>query len=303
VDVVIGFQTGTLLTKAQPAFITQPEQAADLVQDGTCQNNLASYLTRRSGEERIGVICRGCENRAIHVLVSEFQYDRERITVLGVPCSGIIDWHKVERLGDLPPESASEAREVSEEDGDVVLVLGDGAHRFHRADVLDDACARCAHRQPADADVTSGEPVAAPAPAAAWAEVAAFEGLAPEERYARFAQEAERCIRCYACREACPTCYCTECFVDHNFPRWCESMITPGGTHAWHIVRAFHQAGRCVDCGACERACPMHIKMTYLTSKLNRDMQEQYDFDVGVSDEARPPFAAFALDDQNQFVR
>jgi ferredoxin len=98
-------------------------------------------------------------------------------------------------------------------------------------------------------------------------------------------------------------CYCTECFVDHNFPRWAETMITPGGTHAWHIVRAFHQTGRCVSCGACERACPMDIKMTYLTDKLNYDMHQEYEFEVGASDDAVPPFAAFTLDDKKRFVR
>jgi ferredoxin len=80
-------------------------------------------------------------------------------------------------------------------------------------------------------------------------------------------------------------------------------MITPAGTQAWHIVRAFHQTGRCVSCGACERACPMDIKMTYLTDKLNHDMLQQYGFEAGASDEAQPPFATFTLDDQDRFVR
>ncbi len=98
-------------------------------------------------------------------------------------------------------------------------------------------------------------------------------------------------------------CYCRECFVDHTAPRWAESMITPSGTQAWHIVRAFHQTGRCASCGACERACPMDIKMTYLTDKLNDDMQEQYGFEVGASEDSQPPFAAFTLDDRERFVR
>ena len=98
-------------------------------------------------------------------------------------------------------------------------------------------------------------------------------------------------------------CYCTECFVDYTTPRWAESMITPSGTQAWHIIRAFHQTGRCVSCGACERACPMDIKMTYLVDKLNYDMVQQYGFEVGASEEEQPPFAAFTLDDKNRFVR
>jgi ferredoxin len=148
-----------------------------------------------------------------------------------------------------------------------------------------------------------GDPVPENGADRAWAQVVEFESLSPEQRYAHFIEQAERCIRCYACREACPMCYCTECFVDHNFPRWAETMITPGGTHAWHIVRAFHQTGRCVSCGACERACPMDIKMTYLTDKLNYDIFREYEFEVGASADAAPPFAAFTLDDKKRFVR
>ena len=47
VDVVIGFKAGTLALKAQPAFITQQDQVDQLVYNGFCQNNLASYVTRR----------------------------------------------------------------------------------------------------------------------------------------------------------------------------------------------------------------------------------------------------------------
>jgi formate dehydrogenase subunit beta len=303
VDVVIGFRPGTLALKAQPAFITQPEEAGQLVHNGFCQGNLASYLTRRSGEERIAVVCRGCESRAVHVLVSEHQHERDQLYVIGVPCSGIVDPRKVERQGGLAPESTCEATEAREEGDEVIVAFRDGEQRFRRSDVLDDSCARCSYPQATDADLVLGDLPGDGSPADGGNTQDAFATLSARERYARFAQEAERCIRCYACREACPTCYCTECFVDHNLPRWCESMITPAGTQAWHIVRAFHQAGRCVSCGACERACPMEIKMTYLTAKLNDDMAQQYGFQVGMSDDARPPFAAFTLDDANQFVR
>jgi len=71
---------------------------------------------------------------------------------------------------------------------------------------------------------------------------------------------------------------------------------------AWHIIRAFHQTGRCTSCGACERACPMDIQMTYLTDKLNLDMADAYQFEVGMDAETQPPFATLTLDDKNRFI-
>jgi formate dehydrogenase subunit beta len=303
VDVVIGFKPGTLALKAQPAFITRPEDAEQLVYNGFCQNNLASYVTRRSREERIAVVCRGCESRAIRVLVSEHQHDRDSLYAIGVPCAGIVDWRKIEREGDLGPEGASNVLQAVETEDELILTLRDGERRFPRAEMLHDSCSRCAYPYPVGADIVLGDPQPEGVPERAWAPVAEFEALSPAERYAYFVQEAERCIRCYACREACPMCYCTECFVDHNFPSWTETMVSPAGTQAWHIVRAFHQTGRCASCGACERACPMDIKMTYLTDKLNYDMFREYEFEVGASDEAQPPFATFTLDDEKRFVR
>jgi len=43
--------------------------------------------------------------------------------------------------------------------------------------------------------------------------------------------------------------------------------------------------------------------MTYLTDKLNQDMQQLYGFEVGADEEAQPPFAAFTMDDKQRFVR
>jgi formate dehydrogenase subunit beta len=303
VDVVIGFKAGTLALKTQPAFITQAAAADQLVHNGFGQNNLASFLTRRSDGEKIGLVCRGCESRAVRVLVSEHQYKRENLYLIGVPCTGVVDWRKVERAGGFGPERSANASHAAEEGDEVIVTLAGQEHRFQRADVLHDSCQRCAYPNPVGTDVVLGDPVPEVSAQDAWSAAREFEAKTAQERYEIFAQESERCMRCYACREACPMCYCTECFVDHNFPRWMESMVTPGGTQAWHIVRAFHQTGRCVSCGACERACPMDIKMTYLTDKLNDDMQQLYEFEVGANDDAVPPFAAFTLDDKKRFVR
>ncbi len=96
VDVVIGFKSGTLALAAQPFFVTKPEQVEQMVYDGFCANSLPSYITRRSREERIGIVCRGCESRVVRVLVAEHQHDRDKLYVIGIPCTGIIDQKKFE---------------------------------------------------------------------------------------------------------------------------------------------------------------------------------------------------------------
>lgn len=296
VDLVIGFRKENSPLHPQPAFFTNPEELNDLVYNGLCQNNLANYLTNYPHETKIGIIVRGCESRSVNALIVEKQHSRENLVLLGVPCTGIVDWRKIiSNIGE-------EVTDYSEM-GDSISVIHQGKKiSFSRNELLHDSCLRCVHPNPVNADIVLAELLPEGDPLIVRQAVEEFETLDRKQRYEWFRHEAERCIRCYACREACPMCYCTECFVDHATPRWTESMVSPAGMQAWHIIRAFHQTGRCTSCGACERACPMDIKMTYLTDKLNEDVLKRYQFETGLNPDTQPPFAAFNLDDKNRFV-
>jgi len=297
VAAVIGFEAGSLPLRARAILVRRAAAAARLVQNGFCQNNLAAYLHHRAKGERIGLICRGCESRAVRALVVEGQVGRDELYLIGVPCHGILDARKIETA---VGEEVLAARET---DREIILATRSGEHRLGRREMLHGACIRCRFPNPVGVDITMGAPVPERDMPPVPENVRAFEALAAEARHAFFTRETGRCIRCYACREACPMCYCSQCVVDGTAPRWMDSTIHPAGTQAWHIVRAFHQTGRCVSCGACERACPMGIPMIYLTDQLNRQMEEAYGFVVGEEEGRQPPLAAFSLDDAGRFER
>lgn len=289
VDVVIGFTEGTLPMRAAPVVIRKAADSERLVWGPFCENNLTRYL-RGVRDKRVAIVAKGCDARSIVALINEHQLEREKVYIIGVPCQGMIDRRIVARRA--PGEVAS-----VHQDGDEVVVEGDGfSIRLPRSEVLYRSCAACIHPNPVIYDVLLAEPVQVSSDDP-FAYVRQIEDKPAAERAAYFASEAQRCIRCYACRQACPMCYCEECFVDHTAPRWMETGVTPAGQQAWQIGRAYHLVGRCVNCGACERACPTEVDLVYLNGKSSRTVWELFGFEAGVEVDKPPPLAVFLPDE------
>jgi len=139
-----------------------------------------------------------------------------------------------------------------------------------------------------------------PALAARAAELAA---MTPRERSAFWQEQFAKCTRCYACRAACPGCYCQRCVVEKNMPQWVSTAARGHGNYAWHILRAFHQAGRCVLCGACESACPQGIPLMLLNVSIAQDVEEQFGATPGLDPAAKPVMGTFRPEDKDEFIR
>ena len=131
----------------------------------------------------------------------------------------------------------------------------------------------------------------------------AFEARSPQERWDILSAELSRCIRCYACRAACPNCYCPTCFVDASRPRRVGRTNDLSDNVIFHLMRAMHMAGRCVECGACARACPMEIDLARINRKVSRIVRERFGAESGMSLDDPLPLAAFDTEDKQEFIR
>jgi len=130
-----------------------------------------------------------------------------------------------------------------------------------------------------------------------YADVEAVEAMLPAERLAYWSKEFERCIRCNACRNICPLCYCRECVASQHDPQWIPVSNSVTGNRVFHIVRALHMAGRCTNCGECERVCPVGIPLNTLMRKMARTVQEDFGFEAGASSNDVAALASFGLND------
>lgn len=113
------------------------------------------------------------------------------------------------------------------------------------------------------------------------AQIEDVEACEQNDRFSRWMYEFQKCIKCFGCRNICPVCFCQECSLEH------EELIhggrLPPETPIFHLIRAIHMGGRCVDCGLCEEACPMDIPLRLLYRKTNRIVADIFDYKPGTT--------------------
>jgi len=281
--------------RAVVRILTSPEEAGLLTFGPLCQGSPANFVRGRRG--KVAVVARGCDSRALNVLIQEGQVRREDLFVVGVRCSGMLDLRKLSALlgGEPPPELEAEVR------GEEVVVRVSGEERaFKAGQVLRRSCLSCEHPEPVLFDLLLGEGGREPAPEP-YAEVSRFESRPPEERWAFWEEEFRRCVRCFACRNSCPVCYCEPCVLQaYNFLDKSSNFVANG---LFHLVRAMHVAGRCVDCGECESACPEGIPMRLLYKRLEREVRERFGYVAGLRADLPPVLGTYGPEDSDEFVR
>lgn len=295
VDLIIGYEYGTLPLRTIPCFIKNPEEVDRLVWNSFCDINLSKYLLNR--KEKIGIIGKACDIRSLTALALENQINPENLIIIGLPCPQLIDRRKI--------QAALNGKEISEvkiSNDEIVIKGKDFEETLLKKNFLHDSCITCTHKNPLNCNIIIGEQIPETIEQDTYDDIAAFEQKSSDERWEYIKETLSDCIRCYACRNICPMCYCKECFVDATQPLWFGKTTDISDTIAYHIVRAIHTAGRCVGCGSCSRACPMGINIRILTRKLEKSIKERFGFEVGIEPKEAPPMATNKQDDPQEFI-
>lgn len=295
VDRVFGWKRGEFDYDVTPALFTSADELQnEFVWNGFCGANFSKYLINetRKSENKVLVFLKPCDTYSFNQLLTEHRFDRDKVYAIGVPCNGMIDVNKIK-------ESADGISAV-DFDGDDVIVhtLYDGDLTLKADNLLPDRCVNCKSKKHVAYDEllgTDGDVI----DSHRFDEVEKLEKMTPDERFAFWQGELSRCIRCNACRDVCPACTCEKCVFD-NANSGVENKAAANSFEEkmFHIIRAFHVAGRCTDCGECSRVCPQHIPLHLLNRKFIKDIDEFYgDYQAGAEVGSRAPIVDYTTDD------
>lgn len=291
VKVVIGYETGSVPFKSTPLFAETPEEAERLVWNPTCVNNLALYLPQVASKGKVAVVVKPCDAKNVVELIKEHQVKREDVIVLVASCTGVLNIDALEGI-DLRKITS-----ISWRAKDVVVTTDSGEIVIPRDKALLSKCLSCDIIEPVMSDIKIGKPVDRSDAQNKFASIEEYEKMSPTERRAFWAKQFERCIRCYACRQACPGCYCKECFVDKPAQTWVSKQTDSTSNWFFHMGRMIHIAGRCTGCGECERACPMNIPLSLMSKRMALDVKEMFGTAAGTDSESAPIMGCFTTHD------
>lgn len=289
-DRVIAWKTGEFFYDITPAVFETPEEIdRDLIWDGFTAANVSKYLIAQMKNEGVSaVFLKPCDSYSFSQLLKEHRIDREKVYIVGLSCDGKYDIEALRAKGLVA------ATDYVEKDGALTFHTLYGDKSFSREDALAERCRNCKSRKVVLCDEMLGDNGDV-RESERFAEIEALEEMTPEERFAFWQKELSRCIRCNACRNVCPACTCEKCVFDN--PKSGIENKAPASSFEeqnFHLIRAFHVAGRCTDCGECSRVCPQNIPLHLINRKFIKDINAFWgEYQAGEDLEEKAPLNRF----------
>ena len=294
---VLGWRCGDMAYNPEVAYFNSAEELDNFVYDGFCGANLSKYMIEASKlEGKTLVFLKPCDTYSFNQLCTEHRIDRDKAYIIGVGCRGKLDGEKIKAQGITGITSITGTELDGPSTIKVNTIYGDFDIAYK--DAMLERCHVCKGKEHKVYDELIGESQDTHDMDRMIA-VEAIEAMSPAEKFAYFQAELSKCIRCNACRNVCPACSCRKCVFDSNkFDSAQKANVDSFEEKMFHIIRAFHVAGRCTDCGECSRVCPQGIPLHLFNRKFIKDINELYgDYQAGESADQRAPLVNFTFGD------
>lgn len=295
VNRVLGWKTGEFDYDITPAVFTSADELdKDFIYNSFAAANLSKYLVKETKKEgKILAFIKPCDSYSLQQLMKEHRVNRDNVYIIGIECYGKTDIDKIKDRGISGISKIIDGSTIK-----VETIYGDSVE-IPQHEVMMERCTACKSKEIVIFDELlegNGEVVE---DCNRFDMVAKLEAMTPDERFAFWQNELSKCIRCNACRNVCPACTCEKCVFDNDNSGVAQKAAANSfEENMFHIIRAFHVAGRCTDCGECSRVCPQHIPLHLLNRKFIKDMNELYgDYQAGADMETRAPLTNFTYDD------
>ena len=276
-----------------PVLITDPDLLEGITPSAPLFSFNRAVLLQNNGCRKLAVVVNPCEARAINELKKLNQIDMDNLIVISGDCLGTFDPKDVQMDSTSPENIAEKKSELrtactvcehfTPPEVDIAIygigVDGGLILSTEREELLEGL------------NLTPGEPSANRD-----AEIKKIldEHLAAKEKMVSGISETlsttdgtielfKHCIRCDNCRDVCPICYCKVCYFQTPLGDLkTDDMVNqasikgllriPPDILFYHLTRNIHVAPGCVECGACEEACPRDIPLLPVWKALASDV-------------------------------
>lgn len=92
IDVFIGYRNTGFDENQVPALIHHYGEVDQLVFNDKSVFNLVNYLKyEHTRNKRVGLVVKGCDSRALNLMLTENQVKRENLFIIGIACEGVVD--------------------------------------------------------------------------------------------------------------------------------------------------------------------------------------------------------------------
>lgn len=294
VNRVMGWKKGEFVYDTTPAvFETAEELEKEFVCNDFTQANLSKYLIKESRKEgKILAFLKPCDTYSFNQLLKEHRIIRENVYVIGIPGGPKLDVEKIKAKG------ISGILDVKNENFTLKIETLYGTETMPFYEAVSGKCADCKSKKHVVYDELIGEDGDVLA-SRRFDMVEKLENMTSQERYDLWRGELSKCIRCNACRNVCPACTCENCVFDNPKSGIDQKAAADSfEENMFHIIRAFHVAGRCTDCGECSRVCPQNIPLHLLNRKFIKDINSLYgEYQAGADTTSKCPLTDYDTDD------